>query len=486
MNIWVELVGDDGVPERRQIASVARNVDGASFDDFGLSSEDGKAIQRRLQETLTQAQADQACQQDRRCRDCNRLRGVHDYRSRTVHSLFGICRLRVPRFRSCACGESARSGTGNIQNLLNGRATPELERIQAELGSRLSFREAARVLDLFVPATTSHNHRTVSNRLAKVADQIEKWDAASPSRISRAGGSPVSVFIDGAHIRAVPGYQSRHFEIAMGRVVSPGRRPRQFAAAPNVTTGKHDLVRAAMRAQGWLPGRDVTVFSHRDVGLQSIVLSATRQPVTHILDWFHLSMRLRHVEQTWEGLRTVGDLSIYLRDVSFHVPRLRHLLWSGYVREATRAVKGMLYQLEQYARLRDANHKLKRLYVLLSNLQNYLIQNKTSIVDYCQRYWVGQPALLQKIRSCRKECWCFSARFLMSDFKWRHFQGEVILWAVRWYCRYGVSYRDLEQMMGERGVPVDHTTIYRWVQKYAPEIENRLRWHWRRPQSTSR
>jgi transposase-like protein len=73
----------------------------------------------------------------------------------------------------------------------------------------------------------------------------------------------------------------------------------------------------------------------------------------------------------------------------------------------------------------------------------------------------------------------------MSEFKWRHFQGEIILWAVRWYCRYGISYRDLEQMMGERGVPLDHSTIYRWVQKYAPEIEKRLRWQWRRPRSTS-
>jgi transposase, IS6 family len=73
----------------------------------------------------------------------------------------------------------------------------------------------------------------------------------------------------------------------------------------------------------------------------------------------------------------------------------------------------------------------------------------------------------------------------MSDFKGRHFEGEIVLWAVRWYCRYGVSYRDLEQMMGERGVSVDHSTIYRWVQKYAPEIEKRLRWQWRRPQSTS-
>src|SRR5215471_5460401 len=57
----------------------------------------------------------------------------------------------------------------------------------------------------------------------------------------------------------------------------------------------------------------------------------------------------------------------------------------------------------------------------------------------------------------------------MSDFKGRHFEGEIVPWAVRWYCRYGVSYRDLEQMMGERGVSVDHSTIYRWVQKYAPE-----------------
>jgi transposase-like protein len=45
-------------------------------------------------------------------------------------------------------------------------------------------------------------------------------------------------------------------------------------------------------------------------------------------------------------------------------------------------------------------------------------------------------------------------------FQGRHFTGEVILWAVRWYCRYGISYRDLEEMLAERGIDVDHTTIY--------------------------
>src|SRR3546814_18540063 len=45
----------------------------------------------------------------------------------------------------------------------------------------------------------------------------------------------------------------------------------------------------------------------------------------------------------------------------------------------------------------------------------------------------------------------------MTDFKWRHFQGDVILWAVRWYCRYPISYRDLEEMLAERGISVDRS-----------------------------
>jgi transposase-like protein len=62
-------------------------------------------------------------------------------------------------------------------------------------------------------------------------------------------------------------------------------------------------------------------------------------------------------------------------------------------------------------------------------------------------------------------------------FKWRHFQAEIILLCVRWYLRYALSYRDLEEMMAERGLMVDHTTIFRWVQMYAPELEKRCRPH---------
>jgi hypothetical protein len=55
-------------------------------------------------------------------------------------------------------------------------------------------------------------------------------------------------------------------------------------------------------------------------------------------------------------------------------------------------------------------------------------------------------------------------------FKGRHFEQEVIILCVRWYLRYKLSYRDLVEMMAERGLSVAHTTILRWVQRYAPEF----------------
>ncbi len=65
-------------------------------------------------------------------------------------------------------------------------------------------------------------------------------------------------------------------------------------------------------------------------------------------------------------------------------------------------------------------------------------------------------------------------------FKWRHFQSEFILLCVRWYLRYPLSYRNLEEMMmRERGLKVAHTTIYRWVIAYSPELNQRCRPHLR-------
>jgi putative transposase len=57
------------------------------------------------------------------------------------------------------------------------------------------------------------------------------------------------------------------------------------------------------------------------------------------------------------------------------------------------------------------------------------------------------------------------------DFKGSHFEQEIVLWGVRWYVAYPISYRQLEEMMGEREVEVDHSTLNRWILKYVPLLE---------------
>jgi transposase-like protein len=72
----------------------------------------------------------------------------------------------------------------------------------------------------------------------------------------------------------------------------------------------------------------------------------------------------------------------------------------------------------------------------------------------------------------------------LSVLKRRRFPVEIILLCVRWDRKYGISYRDLAEMMSERGVSVDPSTTFRWVQRYAPEIEKRNGLH-QRPRSGS-
>ncbi|MED1287831.1 IS6 family transposase, partial [Bacillus mycoides] len=62
-----------------------------------------------------------------------------------------------------------------------------------------------------------------------------------------------------------------------------------------------------------------------------------------------------------------------------------------------------------------------------------------------------------------------------NSFKWKHYQPDIILLTVRWYLRYNLSFRDLVEMMEERGLSIAHTTIMRWVHQYSPELDKRVR-----------
>jgi len=71
------------------------------------------------------------------------------------------------------------------------------------------------------------------------------------------------------------------------------------------------------------------------------------------------------------------------------------------------------------------------------------------------------------------------------SFKGRHFKNTIILMSVRWYVAYSLSYRNIEELMAERGVRVDHSTVNRWVISYSPKLEAKFTQHYKRAVGSS-
>lgn len=190
------------VVEMSEIASISRDLKKPTGADFGLKLSEGKAVLERLQTRITQRQFDDASAMSRCCMGCGSRRPIHDYQTRTTQTLFGKTVVRLPRFRRCECqsGRPRFNIRCALDHLLPGRTTPELDNVLAELGARHSFREAARILNLFLPTSGMSNHTAVRSRLGKVADQIEVRDNKAPYRMSRATKGPVSVLIDGTYV----------------------------------------------------------------------------------------------------------------------------------------------------------------------------------------------------------------------------------------------------------------------------------------------
>jgi hypothetical protein len=395
-----------GEVETIEVAHIKRRVVGLTADEIGLSLEEAKQVLAELQRVVLQTQMEEYTLCARVCPACLKMRRQRDCRTRTIQTLFGRVTVDAPRISLCPCSNTmgfVDLSFSSLADLLPDRCTPELRRIQAELGARHSFREAGRLLSTLLPCSPV-NHATMRNRTHRVAAEIENSsgaDSAAPSGSRR----EMVVMIDGAHIRAVPGHQSRHLDVTVGKVEVAGRKPRRFAFAPKGADRPIEILRTALGAQGWRPGQRVTVISDGEAVLPNLVRAATQEPVRHILDWFHLSMRMRPIEQMLLGLsgrdlRDVGPLQA----AQASIERVRRLLWHGRLRQADDELSGFATDAVKIA-LRGGGPEqvVNDLLRHCSELRGYVQNNRTAIVSYHRRYHSDRPVSTSRAEGCVDE-----------------------------------------------------------------------------------
>jgi hypothetical protein len=389
------------VPERK------RRVVSLTADEVGLTLAEGKDLLSGLQRLMLQTQMEEYTTCARVCTECLTLRRQRDCRTRTLQTLFGTVEVDPPRISVCSCSNEmgfVDLSFSPLAQLLPDRCTPELRRVQADLAARHSFREAARLLSTLLPCSPT-NHATIRNRTHRVAAEIEAKAPEVPKAVPEANDE-IIVMIDGAHIRAAPGYQSRHLDVTVGKVEVNGRRPRCFALAPKGSDHPLTPMRAALLEQGWHPGRPLAVISDGEAALPNLVRAAAGEPVRHILDWFHLSMRMRPIEQVLMGLS-----ARHLRDpepvqaAQASIERVRHLLRHGRPDEADQEIVLLLNHGRKIADrngvfVQESTNDLQR---LCKELQGYAQNNRDAIINYHRRYHGKQPVSSSRAEGCVDE-----------------------------------------------------------------------------------
>lgn len=382
--VMVELIGSDGTVRACEVSVGGSNTAECSAATVGLTLAEGKRTLAGLQNHLVQAQTAEYCRQRRLCSHCGSQRPLKDVRARRLLSVFGTVEVRAPRFLPCRCAVTRRHILNPIAEIMPDRCTPEYERIIAKMGSLLPYRRARTLLSEFLPLADVPAVETTRRRTMRVGARLEKLAVASQPPAPAANAQAIALSIDGGHVRSVRSYQVRSFEVMLAQVSNDDGKQAVFASMPAEADRQREQLRGVLHGLGATPATPVTILSDGADGPRSLGEAACIGPTRHVLDWFHLSMRIQHVAQaamSWPEA-SAGDREAGVR-LTETIERIRWRLWHGHVQRSLDLMEETKATLEATAETASpATPVALKVARLLSDLETYVCGQFDIIIDY--------------------------------------------------------------------------------------------------------
>jgi hypothetical protein len=293
--VMVELSSVDGNVQTHEVHVGGCLPAACSAVTLGLTQAQAKQLLAELQRHLVQAQTEEYCRSQRRCPRCGAQRPLKDRRPRQLRSLFGVVIVRAPRFAPCRCSVTHRQTLSPVGEIMPDRCTPEYERTLAEMGARLPYRRARALLDDLFPLGTPPVVETIRQRTLRIGARLES-QAATPARSAPAvAAGSITLSIDAGHVRAVPTHQVRTFEIIVAQASNDNGKPLVFASVPDEAYHQAQQLRGVLHNLGATQTTPVTILSDGADGPRAVGKAASLGPTRHVLDCFHLAMRIHHV-----------------------------------------------------------------------------------------------------------------------------------------------------------------------------------------------
>lgn len=392
VRIVMEIIGEDSmVIGREVIADLEKVTRGA--EDLGLSLAESKALLATLQQKMVETQVALWLTENRQG-DGRGLRHK-GYYPVTFHTLFGDVRLRSPRYALPNMGGGNGPATVSpLRQLIPDHIAPERLYLETRWASPVPYAAAAELLADVLPIDCGSNATTVRQHALRAAGRIER--ELTDQRVSFMQdscqrdwmGLPIPdgrivIGLDGGYVRD-RNDRKKNFELIVGRSLPEDGDPRYIGFVHGYDRKPQRRILDHLKKQGVQANQDITFIT--DGGEEVRSLAEMIAPASeHVLDWFHITMRITVLRQFAQGLEN-HDAQAGL-DMLDALKRIKWHLWHGNAHRAREEISDLYCDAEC---VETDYPNMRKLLTAIGEFQSYITANNASLINYGERYRSGE------------------------------------------------------------------------------------------------
>ena len=394
MKISIQIIIDPENGEPTVIKPIAefRREDLAA-DILGLTIEESKSLLRNIQSEFVDQQVKQYIDKHKTCNQCHKELKIKGQNKIVYPTLFGKLKLSNPRLYRCFCDKDNKNKSLSLLSaILPERSSPELQYLETKWASLVSYGMASNILEDVLPMHA--NISSIFHTTHKVAKQLDA--AISDEKYCFISGcendwsklpypnSPLIVGIDGGYIHAREGSNRKAgwFEAIVGKSLHETQPSKRFGFVCKYDDKPKSRFNTMLQKQGFQMNQNITFLSDGGDTVRS--LQQNIAPYSeHLLDWFHITMRITVMKQMVSGLldNSMDQLHKQLESIKWNI-------WHGNVSKALDKINS--FSEDFYEEELDKGSKRYKLWKYSDEFYTYIESNRYYITNYAERHRYGE------------------------------------------------------------------------------------------------
>ena len=390
MKISVQVIVDheNGDPTIIKSMTTFRRED-LTLDTLGLTIEESKLLLKNVQSEFVNQQVEHYICNNKTCNKCHENCRIKGHTEIVYRTLFGKLKISNPRLYTCPCSKGNKQKSFSLlSGMLSERISPELQYLQTKWSSLVSYGVTSNILEDVLPMHA--NISSIFYMTHKIAKQLDaKIDEEKHCFISGCENewnklphpnAPLIVGIDGGYIHAREGANRKAgwFEAIVGKSLHETQPSKRFGFVCKYDDKQKSRLNTMLQKHDFQMNQEVVFLSDGGETVRNLQQNIAPHS-EHLLDWFHITMRITVMNQTVKGLE--NDLKEQLHN---QLESIKWNIWHGNVNKALQKIDEFAEEL--YEEKCDKGSKKYRLWKCADEFYNYIHANKNYITNYSERY----------------------------------------------------------------------------------------------------